>query len=196
MWISVIFCIVLFLILSYLHANRGMVFIKGSDGKNYIIRKDSDNIIAVNTLVLLRKKLTELIDYIYNKFKHNNDIMISRYMHYIKRIKDRLPYVQIKETSMHSNHTSFSVNKGEELHFCIRSKLNNKFHSINELLYVAIHEIAHIGCPEEGHTNLFYDINKFILKQAVEFNIYQFRNYNIHPVEYCGINLNHTILDK
>jgi hypothetical protein len=167
-----------------------MVKLKGEDGFVYYVRKGADNIVALKTLVLLRKKLMELIDFIHARSSESNHV----YKDYVKRIKTKLPYVQIRETPSNSNYTSYSVNKGEELNMCIRSKINDGFHSINELLYVAIHEIAHIGCPEIGHTKLFFDINKFLLKQAMEYNIYNYVNYNARPMEYCGIQLNHTIL--
>ena len=58
--------------------------------------------------------------------------------------------------------TSKKINKGEEIVFCLRSIPDNKLHNINELMYVAIHEIAHVGCPEIGHTSLFKKINFII----------------------------------
>ena len=87
------------------------------------------------------------------------------------------------------------MNKGEEIVFCLRSKNDNKLHDINELMYVAIHEIAHVGCPEIGHTPLFLKINKILLKQAVECNVYVYKNYSLYPEDYCGIKLSTTILN-
>ena len=75
-----------------------------------------------------------------------------------------------------------------------RSKEDDKLHDINELMYVAIHEIAHVGCPEIGHTELFMNINKFLLEQAIECNIYQYKNYNLYPENYCCIQLTSNIL--
>lgn len=192
MLISILIYFLLVLILIYVYNNRNMVKLRGEDGFFYYVRKEVDNIIALKTLTLLRRKLIELINYIDNKMEQSN----HEYKNYIKRIKQKLPNVQIRETPSNSSYTSYSVNKGEELNLCIRSKITKKFHSINELLYVAIHEIAHIGCPEIGHTKLFYDINKFLLKEAMEYNIYNYVNYNARPMEYCGIQLNHTILYK
>lgn len=100
----------------------------------------------------------------------------------------------IRESSAYSRYTSYSINKGEELVFCLRSKTNNKLHDINELMYVGIHEIAHIGCPEIGHTKLFFDINRYLLKKAVEYNMYSIKNYKELNTEYCGLILTNNIL--
>jgi len=69
-------------------------------------------------------------------------------------------------------------------------------HDINDLLYVAIHEIAHIGCPEIGHTLLFKKINKYLLKEAINYKIYRYDNYGKNNKEYCGIILTNNILDN
>jgi predicted metal-dependent hydrolase len=62
-------------------------------------------------------------------------------------------------------------------------------------MYVAVHEIAHIGCPEIGHTPLFKKINKFLLERAVNKGLYKFENYKKTNKEYCGITLTSNILE-
>jgi len=147
----------------------------------------------MNTLYKLRQKIKQLIEYIEKNSENDKEYVI--YKKNINLIKNKIDKVIIKETPKNSNYTSYSVNKGEELYLCIRSKNTNKIHDINDLLYVAIHEIAHIGCPEIGHTDLFFKINLYLLKKAVEFNLYKYDNYNNKPREYCGINLNNTLLN-
>lgn len=193
------FIFILFVLVAIAHnayQTINMKKIQGADGNTYMVRDVDDKLQAVQTLVTLRQKLISLIDYVYNKLSKSSDPTSIKYLPYVRKIKEKLPYVTIKETPAHTSYTSFSVNKGQELNFCIRSKKNNSMHHINDLLYVAIHEIAHIGCPEIGHTKLFYDINIFLLKQAVEFNMYQYTNYDSRPIEYCGIDLNHSVLNK
>jgi len=62
-------------------------------------------------------------------------------------------------------------------------------------MYVVIHEMGHIGCPEFGHTKLFKDIFKFFLEQSVEIGIYKPIDYRIKPKDYCGMTINEYILD-
>ena len=63
-------------------------------------------------------------------------------------------------------------------------------------MYVAIHEIAHIGCPEVGHTELFREINYYLLDKAKEYKIYNLIDYSKNSMEYCGLTLNNNILNK
>jgi hypothetical protein len=169
-----------------------LLIIEGIDGNNYHVRDIDDKNTAVETLYNIRLNLKKLIEYIENNSENDKEYIIFK--DNLDLIKSKIDKVIFKETPGDSNYTSYSVNKGEELYFCIRSKKNNKIHDINDLLYVAIHEIAHIGCPEIGHTNLFFKINLYLLKKAVEFNLYKYENYNNQPREYCGINLNNTLL--
>ena len=173
--------------------NIDLLIIEGIDGNNYYVRNDNNKDEAVKILSELRENLKKLINFIEENSTNDKEYYI--YKDNINSIKNKIDDVSIKETPSNSRYTSYSVNKGEELYLCIRSKNTNKIHDINDLLYVAIHEIAHIGCPEIGHTDLFFKINLYLLKKAVEFNLYKYDNYNNKPREYCGINLNNTLLN-
>lgn len=192
-----IFIILIFVIIfncynNYLE-NTDINIIKGTDGIEYYVRNNNDKVKAVGILCELRQKIKELINFI--EENNSSDEEYTIYKENINLIKNKIDDVKFKETPKTSNYTSYSVNKGEELFLCIRSKKTNEIHDINDLLYVAIHEIAHIGCPEIGHTNLFFKINLYLLKKAVEFNLYKYDNYNSNPKEYCGIDLNNSLLN-
>jgi len=101
----------------------------------------------------------------------------------------------IYENSPYSDYTSYSVNKGEEFVFCLRCKKTNNLHNINLLIYVAVHEMAHAGCKELGHTPLFNKIFRFYLEQAINLDIYCYENYSVNPVSYCGMDLYTNILN-
>ena len=79
---------------------------------------------------------------------------------------------------------------------CIRDKNTNKIHDFNDLLYVLIHEISHIGCTEIGHTNLFLAINKFLLKKAISYNLYKYIDYYKTNKNYCGLVLTSSIINN
>jgi hypothetical protein len=189
--IILIFVIIFICYNNYLQ-NANLLIIKGIDGHKYYVRENFDKDKAVDVLYELRTKLKRLIEYI--EENSTNDKEFPTYKENINLIKNKIDTVVIKETPKTSSYTSYTVNKGEELFLCIRSKSTNEIHDVNDLLYVAIHEIAHIGCPEIGHTNLFFKINLYLLKKAVEFNLYDDVDYKKLPREYCGIPLNNSIL--
>lgn len=92
----------------------------------------------------------------------------------------------IKE-SWKNDSTSYSINKGEQLVFCIRDKLNNSIHDINTLMFVAIHELAHIVTNELQHTEKFWNNMKKLLQRAEDIGLYHYVDYRTNPVEYCGM---------
>lgn len=114
---------------------------------------------------------------------------------YIYQLCSRIKNVIIKENYPNSNFTSYCVNKGEELVFCIRiSKDGGDIHDLNLLMYVVIHEISHVACPEEGHTRLFNEIFKFLCQISIELGIYTKINFEKNPENYCGIIINDSII--
>lgn len=110
----------------------------------------------------------------------------------LKRLKywdSSFVFENIKE-SWKNESTSYSINKGEELVFCIRDKINNSIHDINTLMFVAIHELAHIITNELQHTDKFWKNMKSLLHRAEELGLYKYVDYNMNPVEYCGMTIN------
>ena len=62
------------------------------------------------------------------------------------------------------------------------------------MMYVALHELAHVGCHEIGHTELFKDIFAFYTREAIKLGIYKYEDYDSNPVEYCGMVLSSSII--
>jgi len=191
-----IFIFMITIIFVFIYMNKGEVsYVESFKDKNlYLVRNITNKKEAADTLATIKSNLNELVSYLTNQLKQNNK-EIKKYELYINRMADKITKSEYSESSPNSKYTSYSINKGEALVFCVRSKKTNKIHNMNLLMYVALHELAHIGCPEVGHTKLFGNINKFLLKQAMNINIYNYSNYEANPVEYCGMDLNTTILN-
>ena len=171
-------------------------FQESFNGEQYLVRNLEDKDKAADTLSQIKsnlKKLSEYITEISNKSNDERGIFIKEY---INNINNKFDFIIFRESTDNSKFTSYSINKGEEIVFCLRSKNDDKIHDINELMYVAIHEIAHVGCPEIGHTPLFRRINKELLKYAIECGVYKYKDYNSSPEDYCGIELTNNILNN
>jgi predicted metal-dependent hydrolase len=171
------------------HNHTVLVIESMVDNKYYIVNNYDDRQNAADILARIYKNICLLRDYLVaNREKYD------QYEEYIDLLDSRYKNVIIKENTENNNYTSYSVNKGEEIIFCIRSKIDNSLHDINLIMYVAIHEFAHVACPEIGHTPLFKKIFKFLLESAIKINIYRYDDYKMNEQEYCGIQINETIL--
>ncbi len=175
-YVGIIF---LFLILIFMDNKRkDMEYIKsGIDKKEYLVRKLPDKQEAANLLAQTREKLLQLGDYMEEKYP--NDIRVKRFSKFRNTI--------IVESQPKSKFTSFSVNKGEKIVFCLRSRNSDeKLVNLNLLMFVALHELAHIMTKSVGHTEEFWDNFKWILIQAVKIKIYKPHDFQKKPEEYCG----------
>ena len=171
-------------------------FQESFNGEQYLVRNLEDKEKAANMLSNMKAKLKKLVEYTLNKSENGNDERSKFIKEYINTINNKFDNIIFRESTDNSKFTSYSINKGEEIVFCLRSKSNNTLHDVNELMYVAIHEIAHVGCPEIGHTPLFRRINKEILKYGIECDVYKYKDYNTYPEDYCGIELTNNILNN
>ena len=162
------------------------------DGKIFMVQELPDKMKAVDLLIKLKNDLFKIAQKTLDRAKAEKN---KQYTDYMQIINDRLNTVYIREVEKDSPYTSYSVNKGEELVFCLRNKETHKFYDYNKILYVAVHEIAHIGCPEVGHTPLFFELNRYILETAQQNKMYNFVDYNKTPEEYCGIQIYTNVLN-
>tara|TARA_B100000902_G_C27316437_1_gene921653 strand:- start:661 stop:1236 length:576 start_codon:yes stop_codon:yes gene_type:complete len=106
----------------------------------------------------------------------------------VKRLKDRLYDVKIEESPMEEDVSSYTINKGELISMCVRHKKKNKnFHDYQTLLFVLIHELAHVASISKGHNREFMTNFKFLLEHAVESKMYYAQDYSNSPITYCGV---------
>lgn len=161
------------------------------DGDKYWVRNLEDKSSAANTLANIKINMEKLINYLKNNIDLYKDNENSTY---IKNLMERTKEINIMETPGDEKYTSYTVNKGEKIYFCLRSKVLNEIHDMNTLLYVVIHEMAHVACPEYGHTPLFYNIFRFLLRVSIKIGIYKDVDYRFKPQEYCGMTINEYIL--
>lgn len=174
-----------------------MTYVKSDiDLKYYLVRDLPDKQIACNMLATIKKNIMIIIDYLLlNQTEKFKDYKLN-----IDRLKDRIYQVNISENSGHTSDTSYSINKGEELVLCLRSKINyNNFHDTNLIFYVVLHEISHIASPfyepeYNGHGPEFKRVFKFLTMTAIDLGLYNKIDFNKKAEEYCGIHITDSIL--
>lgn len=181
----IIFSILIFLLLFKLYDiyfNNLTYVTSEKDGRKYKVRNIETKVEAADLLAELRIRLEKLAHHIDKKYGNDNQCA--------RLIKKRFKPRNISETPEHSKNTSYSVNKGEQLVFCIRPKdKKDKLHEVNLLMFVAIHELAHVGSVSIGHNDEFYDNFVFLLKEAVDIGVYQKIDFDRDNKEYCGMTI-------
>ncbi len=158
------------------------------DGKEYLVRNLPDKQEASNMLARIRMRLEKICEVM--KEKYPDDEAVSR-------MNDKFNPDNITEAGKNNKYTSYSINKGEKIVFCLRQK--NETEDLvdeNTMTFVAIHELAHIMTKSVGHTDEFWDNFKRLLKEAVIIGVYRQENYTKDPKEYCGIQVTDSPIDN
>jgi hypothetical protein len=151
------------------------------DNKYYTVKKGKNSQKAADLLATINKNTLTLIQNLKTdpKFQKNTINLQRRYN------KDSLV------ENLDPQSTSFSINKGQTVSMCLASRNpeNSELYDINLLMFVAIHELAHIGCDEIGHGTEFRSFFKFLLQEAMRVGVYKYENYTKKPVNYCGLEI-------
>jgi hypothetical protein len=183
--------IIAFCLLGYTHLehlSNEVIYVKSDiDNNEYLVRNLKDKEIAANTLAKLRLKLEKLCTIMKNKYPNDESVI---------RMNEKFNPDNITESGKNNQYTSYSVNKGEKLVFCIRQKDENEtIVDENTLTFVSIHELAHIMTKSVGHTPEFWTNFKRLLNEGINNNLYKKENYSSNPKEYCGIKVTDSPLD-
>jgi len=173
--------IIIFMIVQRIHKNKDILQITSKiDGREYIVRKLPDGKDAADRLANINKKVLLLIGSLKEEDREG-----------ISMLKDNFNPDRLSETGLGAKYTSYSVNKGEEIAICVRQP-DNTFIDDNTVMFVVIHELAHVMTKSIGHTKEFWDNMAYLLERAEELKIYVPKNYRETPVDYCGMEINTT----
>ncbi len=169
------------------------------DNQTYLVKNTHDKQAAADTLAKINMQLQQFIKCLVNKqsqFTKKNQIGIRRLQQKYnpKALRENIGYYQ---DLFSKNSTSYSVNKGNKIILCLRSKKDNKIQDHNILMFVALHEMSHLMSESYQHTQEFWNNYKFLLEQAIKCKIYTYEknNFKNNPVEYCGMTITNSPLD-
>lgn len=77
----------------------------------------------------------------------------------------------LKNLVMVEDKESYTINK-KVIHLCTKDPRNGKYYDKNTLMFVVLHELAHVICKDVGHTNNFSIINQALIDHAIKHGFY------------------------
>lgn len=156
------------------------------DNKKYLVKNSEGKQTAADILARLNIKIERLIHHLRKTYPDDEDIL---------RLHTNYKRENISEGTESSNYTSYSVNKGEKIVFCVRERDDSgDFVSENVLMYVATHELGHLMTKEIGHTDSFWKNFKRLLQEAIDISVYTHVDFSKSPTSYCGMNIKSSII--
>jgi hypothetical protein len=182
------FAVAIVVLIAFLYIRRfyGEVeFTRSSvDGRTYLVRMLPDRQEAADMLARLNVTLTKLVQHMVAKYPQDAGVA---------QLHRNYNPEALSEGGAEVGYTSYSVNKGERIVMCVR-QTDGTFVDANVLVYVAVHELAHLMTHEIGHTDLFWTNFKILLTQALEQGLYKNVDFGSKPQPYCGISISSSVL--
>ena len=112
----------------------------------------------------------------------------------IQRLVNNLQDTKYEEAPHENGESTYTINKGELIKICLRKKKDGKpLHNLNTLMFVVIHELAHVMSVSIGHNKEFMDNFRFLLREADDIDIdYTPIDYSEENMTYCGVKVTHN----
>ena len=154
------------------------------DGLSYNVRDMPDKQAAADLLARVRMLMKKLYLHLESSFPDKSQV--QRLVQNFKPDPERL-----LESTPDQEHTSFSVNKGQKVHLCLRQRAggNETLVDENVMIFVAIHEMAHMITQSIGHEPEFWNNFGWLLREAERIGVYKYQDFKSHPVSYCGVQI-------
>lgn len=155
------------------------------DGKMYKVRDMPDKQKAADLLAQIRLRMNKLKIHVESKFPDKPQVI------QLKK-NFRAEPSRIFESTPDAEFTSYSVNKGEAVHFCLRQRDAGNTDELVEsdvMTFVAIHEMAHMITQSVGHGPDFWNNFGWLLREAEAIGVYTHKDFHEHPVSYCGMKI-------
>ena len=165
-----------------------LVYVKSNvDSKEYLVRDLPDKQGAADLISKIRIKLSNLKIHLETKFPDKPQV---------KQLSQNFEPEPSRfyEATPDSDLTSYSVNKGETIHLCLRQREGEDESLVSEdtMMFVAIHEMGHMITKTVGHGPDFWNNMAWLIKEAELIGLYKSYDFKAHPVKYCGM----TITDQ
>ena len=188
----IVFCVAIISLVVYLYLTAyspSLIYVRSTeDSKLHLVQNKPDKVDAANLFAEIKRRNTELVKKFVEKFGDED----GRVNTLAKRYRDD----SIREAVPKVNQTSYSLNKGEKIVICVRSKdSKSQLTDINTVMFVVLHELAHLMTLSIGHNDEFWENFRFILAHAIEWKLYTVKKKKKKPKPYCGIKITESPLE-
>jgi predicted metal-dependent hydrolase len=182
----IIFIVILAIYYIYnYYINEGLIKVKSDvDNTEYTVQIKEDSKEAADLIATIKNKLNTLLEHLEKTYGNSDDRIIM--------LKKNYRPEKLSEGVDTPGYTSYSVNKGEQIVLCLRNK--DKLMDVNTMMFVVLHEFAHLATESIGHTEEFWTNFKWILEESMNIGIYVRQDFKNNNVDYCGIKITSTPL--
>lgn len=168
-----------------LQGPRNTIRMTGPDGASYDMQNLPNKDQAVALMADIKGRLVKLFTHYKSDQALSADPPVRRFL-------ERFNTDVFIENDMSSRDTSYSENKGQKIVVCLRDKTKAPEYPLidaNTIMFVVLHEMAHLMTETIGHTQEFWSNFRRILQDATQLGLYTPVNYASRPTPYCGMTI-------
>jgi WLM domain len=148
-----------------------------------------------NTILnMVISKIMIFLNHLSEKYFIKNPREMSYAQKRIAQLLTKFDANNIHELNMrnYNNETAYTINKSI-IYICLQNKVYpNKIYNINTVMFVVLHELAHMANDSWDHGNEFWALFKLLLVEAHEARIYIPVDYQLLPEKYCNTDIDYN----
>lgn len=153
------------------------------DGKSYKVKNTKLSQESADILATVNQRILKLKGYVEG---------LDKKPVYTRRL-NKYDTGKISENVLNLG-TTYTLNK-KNMYFCLTPRQDDIYvYDINTLMFVAIHELAHISSESVGHTPEFIANFKDLVRHGIAAGVYEYVDYRKFPVEYCGMTIKNNVI--
>jgi len=157
------------------------ICLPSAEGKICVVRRFENRIDALNLIAEVKRRNGILLSHRANDFPR------------LKRNYNPDKMFEVDPTNL-MKFTAYVYDKGKQYGLCVRQTEDNSPVDINTVMYVDLHELAHLESEEDGHGSEFKLNFRRLLQAAIVLGLYKPVNYDILNERYCGLDIDQSIL--
>lgn len=177
MYEEIIIIIVILVIVYLLAFKDDRVLVRSSDGTEFMVNQTSPENLA---------KKAELLAKVNSKAKKLvGEMNINNYpsQKISTRLYKRCKNIKINECQ--NGEAGYTINKGQII--CVCCEKDNVVNNEREVMFVILHELAHVMSNEYGHGLEFQENFDYITKYAAKLELWEVTDYSKNNTDICGV---------
>ena len=187
MYKDIILILIIITIFYYMYKPDTNKYIKADNNKQYKVQESNNSEIKANMLSELDIKIRKIVENMKNNDLPNKEIADRTY--------SKMLNIELREIPKNENGAGYTINKSH-IYLCLYNKDTNKLNVIDDVMFVLLHEVAHIMSLSFGHGEEFKKNFDFIVKLAVKINLWNKKDYSEDNVNICGVNVTNGNCDN
>lgn len=185
MYTDIILFLIIISIFCYMYKPNTNKYVKAKNGDKFSVRESNDSEKKAEILSILDYRIRKIVKCMKDNNIPNEEISNRTY--------SKMNNIELREIPKNESGAGYTINKSH-IYLCLSK--NDKVNNIDDIMFVLLHEVAHIMSLSFGHGDEFRKNFDFIVKLAVKLNLWNKKDYSEENTNICGIEVTNGNCDN